>query len=119
MPEDFPFDASTSSALAATGDANKTGGGDGTGLGTPGLVVIVLLALAILGAGFTFIIRRRNQTSSTHTIETTKSTDGNLHDPDGENLAAPTAPTDTFDTEIGGDQDDIEEIKPVDSGHLA
>ena len=120
-PDGYPFDGSSSSVLASATDAasQQDRGGDGTGLGTVGVILIIALAMAVMGAAFALFLRRRQHTT-THLRESTKSSDGNLPDADGDNLGLP-MPTRTFES-VGNSHDedeDIAEITAVDSGHLA
>lgn len=122
-PDGYPFDGASSPALAFASDStNGDRGGDGTGLGTVGLVIIILAAVVVMGTAFALFLRRHNQHATTHVIDTTKSSDGNLADPDGDNLVA--MPTQTFESDKSNHTDDEEEIDAaqittVDSGHLA
>ena len=120
-PDGYAFDGSSSAntpALASASDAKQDRGGDGTGLGTAGVFIIIVLAMSVMGGAFALFLRRRRQHATSHVIETTKSSDGNLPDANGENL---TLPTRTFET-VGSkhdDDDDEPQITAVDSGHLA
>lgn len=84
-----------------------------TGTGTAGIIVIVLsilVVMGLLGKVLMIVLRRRRQLAETHVVEQTKSSDGNLHDPDGENLELP-APK-TFES-------DDTDLQPSESAEMA
>lgn len=97
-------------------DVASQRGGDGTGLGAVGVVSIIVVALLVLGVALVYIFKgKRAQNTAPHVIDSSKSSDGELHDADGSNLPA-TVPTQTFESDGGRNDSDIH---AVDSGHLA
>lgn len=82
------------------------------------MVCIILLALAIMGGGFAFLLRRQRQLATTHTIEPTKASDGNL--PEAEGSESLSMPTRTFESDgTHHNEHDDEELKIADSGQMA
>ena len=75
--------------------------------------------MVVLGGAFAAFLRHRHN-STTHFRESTKSSDGNLPDADGDNLGLP-MPTRTFES-VGNSRDedeDVAQITAVDSGQMA
>ena len=109
-PEDYSGHSPGAFTLT---DVPSHRGGNGVGLGTGGMVSIILVALFFLSVLLAFVFRRHAQTATTHVTDSLKTSDGNLYDADGSNLAIPTQ---TFESDR--DPDDLK-IHAVDSGHLA
>jgi hypothetical protein len=97
------------SALAS----DKSTASSSTGVGTGGVILIVLSVLVVLGIVgkiLMVVFRRRREMNESHVMENTKSSDGNLHDPVGENLDLPTPQT--FDS-------DGTDLQPSESAEMA
>jgi predicted metalloprotease len=108
VPEGYPLENSNVNEL----ESNESTASD-TGMGTAGIiltVLTVLVMLGILGKVLMIVLRRRRQHAETHVTEQTKSSDGNLHDADGENLDLP-APQ-TFES-------DDTDLQPSESAEMA
>ena len=115
-PVGFPYQNNPSYAIYS---GNPEEGNDGLSIGVLGVVLIVAVTVSILGVIMAFVVRRRRLHASNHVVDSTKTTDGNLHDANGESLANIRA--ETFDTEVPAqsfDQDELQ-ITKADSGQMA
>ncbi|CAB9524231.1 Divalent cation transporter [Seminavis robusta] len=102
----YPLDQNSNNIQSV---ANKT---ETKELGAAGIAVTVLcvvVALGMIGTALLVLQRRWRLHAETHTIEPTKSSDGQLQDADGANLAAPTQ---SFES-------DHSELQPSESAEMA
>lgn len=103
-----------------------------------GIVIgVVVAVLFIMGIAYWMVRRRRQRYAETHVVDNSKSTDGNLLNPDGQSLHLQTAETHsrTFDSDGNGDHSsnshnnnnnrhdgavhDLEADAESESGHMA
>ncbi|CAB9503275.1 Divalent cation transporter [Seminavis robusta] len=100
----YPLDKNSNLQLVARNETKE--------LGAAGIAITVLgvvVALGMIGTALLVLQRRWRLHAETHTIEPTKSSDGQLEDADGANLAVPTQ---SFES-------DQSELQPSESAEMA